>query len=164
MPSRRKTREFVLQVLFAADAQGKDPLQVLDSLAHHFESEQDEVLKLGRVTQDFAAGLISAVSRDRQAIDELISRLSHHWKLHRMSRVDRSVLRMAIAEMTGFPEIPEKVTLNEAVDLAKRYGTENSGAFVNGILDRIRELQGSDSLNRSPADLLAELDESYPTD
>jgi N utilization substance protein B len=71
---------------------------------------------------------------------------------------------MAIAEMTGFPEIPERVTLNEAVDLAKRYGTENSGAFVNGILDRIRELQGSDSLNRSPADLLAELDESYPTD
>jgi N utilization substance protein B len=164
VPSRRKTREFVLQVLFAADAQEKDPLQVLDILAGHFNDDRDEVLRMGRVTKDFAADLIAAVSRDRKAIDDLIGRISHRWKLGRMSRVDRCVLRMAIAEMTGFSEIPERVTLNEAVDLAKKYGTENSGAFVNGILDGIRELKETDPTSRTPAELLAELDESNPTD
>lgn len=77
-----------------------------------------------------------------------------------MNRVDRNILRMAIAELTGFPDIPSKVTLNEAIDLAKRYGTENSPSFVNGVLDRIHALHGASSDKLSLEEILTRLDES----
>ena len=112
MPSRRKTREFVLQVLFAADVQDRDPEDLLPLLEDHFSSEQEDAVKVYRVMKGFARDLVATVSRDRIAIDRVIRELSHHWKLYRMNRVDRSILRMAIAEMTSFPEIPGRVTLD----------------------------------------------------
>jgi len=162
VPSRRKTREFVLQVLFAADAQGKNPHDVLAVFENHFQDDQDETLKLHRVMKDFARNLVSAVCEHGQEIDELIRQLSHHWKLYRMSRVDRNILRMAIAEMTSFPDIPGRVTLNEAIDLGKKYGAENSATFINGILDRIHELQGTPSPSYDVREILDRLDESNP--
>jgi len=140
VPSRRKTREFVLQVLFAADAGRRDPVETLKFLEHHFTTDQDQEVKMHRVSQDFAKALVEAVSRDGSAIDELISRISQHWKLYRINRVDRNILRMAIAEMTRFPETPGAVILNEAIEIGKKYGAENSGAFINGVLDRIQTL------------------------
>jgi N utilization substance protein B len=141
VPSRRKTREFVLQVLFAADARNQDPNDVLQFLEIHFEGQVDEDLKMHRVAKEFARDLVAAVSQNLEAIDKLISRLSHNWKLTRINRVDRNILRMAIAEYTSFHEVPGKVILNEAIEIGKKYGAENSSAFINGILDRIQVLE-----------------------
>lgn len=164
MPSRRKTREFVLQVLFAADGQDKDPGEVLPILEKHFEEDEDEEIKLYRIMEDFARALVASVSNHDEAIDAIIMRLSRNWKLSRMNSVDRNILRMAIAEMTGFPDIPTLVTLNEAVDLAKKYGTEHSAAFVNGILDRIHEITASANTEITPDYILSKLDQKPTTD
>jgi N utilization substance protein B len=158
VPSRRKTREFVLQVLFAAEVQQTDPHSVLALFETHFRVDEDETLKLQRVVMDFARELVAAVARDKQDIDDLISRLSCHWKLYRMNRVDRNILRMAIAEMANFPDIPGKVTLDEAVDLGKRYGTEDSAGFINGILDRVHALTVVPPPPRDIKEIISRLD------
>jgi transcription antitermination protein NusB len=160
VPSRRKTREFVLQVLFAADARRQDPVDALEFLQDHFKSEKDRELKLYRVVGDFARILVETVSRDGAEIDDLISRISLHWKLHRINRVDRNILRMAIAEMTAFPETPGPVILNEAIEIGKKYGAENSFAFINGVLDRIREVGKRPGSVAELRDTLVELDQS----
>ncbi len=140
MPSRRKTREFVLQVLFAADARNQDPIDVLNFLERHFETEPEESLKMDRILRDFARQLVEAVANDRDVIDSIITKFSTNWKLHRISRVDRNILRMAIAEMTSLPDSPGPVVLNEAIEIGKKYGAENSGAFINGVLDKVQSL------------------------
>lgn len=156
MPSRRKSREFVLQVLFAADARDQDPLETFDFLGAYFSDEQDEDLKMHRVLKDFARNLVKAVSENKDAIDALIALLSHNWKLSRISRVDRNILRMAIAEFTQFHDIPNKVILNEAIEIGKKFGAENSAAFINGILDRVNLV---DTRPNSVAELLEILQE-----
>ncbi len=88
-------------------------------------------------TQRFAQHLIEGVRQHRTAIDELIQKYAEHWSLDRMTPVDRNVLRLGIFEMLYFQETPRKVAINEAIEIAKTYGAEESGAFVNGILDRI---------------------------
>jgi transcription antitermination protein NusB len=160
VPSRRKTREFVLQVLFAADARDEDPADTLRFLETHFNSEEDEDLKIHRVIRDFAEELVDAVSRDRKAIDDLITRLSQNWKLHRINRVDRNVLRMAIAEMTNFADTPGRVVLDEAIEIGKKYGAENSAAFINGILDRFHSLVNRPASVVTLQEMIALLDES----
>jgi len=163
VPSRRKTREFVLQVLFAADARNEDPLDVLDFLEKHFESDQEDGLQLGRVVKDFARALVEAVSRDKEVIDKLITRLSHNWKLYRINRVDRNILRMAIAEMIAYPETPGRVVLNEAIEIGKKYGAENSSAFINGILDRIHVLEPRPHSAQQLQEILTTLDQPDTT-
>jgi len=164
VPSRRKTREFVLQVLFAADARKEDPAETLQFLENHFISDPDQVLQMHRVMSDFARELVAAVAKDRQVIDKLIATLSVNWKLHRMNRVDLNVLRMAIAEMLNFSATPDHVILNEAIDIGKKYGAENSSAFINGILDRIHRLKARPASAEQLYDTLMSLDESGPTD
>jgi transcription antitermination protein NusB len=161
--SRRRTREFVLQVLFAADAGKKDPLETLEFLERHFSRHEDEEVKMSPVLQDFARGLVLAVSKDRDEIDRLISLVSRHWKLHRISRVDRNILRMAIAELVNFPETPGRVVLDEAIEIGKKFGAENSGAFVNGILDRIHGIENRSSTPFTLQDLLTQLDDTSTT-
>jgi N utilization substance protein B len=78
------------------------------------------------------------VKASRDEIDAWIERFSQNWKIRRMSRVDRNVLRVAVYELLYCHDIPPKVSINEAIDIAKRYGTEDSGAFINGILDSVR--------------------------
>lgn len=140
MPSRRKTREFALQVLFAAETLNQSPLKTLEFLETHFGTDPEKVVQMERVSIDFAGALISAVSNYKNSIDRSISEFSENWKLHRINQVDRNILRMAIAEMTTFPETPTAVILNEAIEIGKKYGAENSGAFINGVLDRIRSV------------------------
>jgi len=164
VPSRRKTREFVLQVLFAADAQEQDPAAILPFLADHFGMDDERVIRMDRIMQEFARELLAAVSRDKEAIDDLIARLSHHWKLHRMNRVDRNILRMAIAEILTFADIPLAVTLNEAIDLGKKYGAENSSAFINGILDRMKSAKSPGLELAGFRESLGLLDEPTTTD
>jgi N utilization substance protein B len=85
----------------------------------------------------FARELVEGVQAHREEIDALIEKHSHNWRLDRMSRIDRNVLRLGIFELKYRPDIPRKVTINEAVELGKNFGTEESSAFVNGLLDRV---------------------------
>jgi N utilization substance protein B len=86
---------------------------------------------------EFANKIVSSFAERRDEVDGMIRSSSHHWRLERMPVVDRNVLRVAIVELREMDDIPKRVTLNEAVELAKRFGSEGSGSFVNGVLDRI---------------------------
>jgi N utilization substance protein B len=101
----------------------------LDSFRDHFPENPGD--------DPFLDELIQGVFAHQQEIDQLIERYSEHWRLERMASIDRTLLRMAIFELLYCSDIPPKVTLNEAVDLGKEYGTEDTGPFLNGLLDRI---------------------------
>lgn len=86
---------------------------------------------------DFANAIVRGYAADRARVDDMIRGVSQHWRLERMTRVDRNVLRLGVWELVACDDIPRRVTLNEAIELAKRFGTETSASFVNGVLDRI---------------------------
>ncbi len=92
----------------------------------------------GGETDKFLERLVSGVLEHRQELDRLIERFSENWRLDRIDVIDRNILRMALFELLYCEDIPPKVTINEAIDLGKRYGSEDSGSFINGILDRIQ--------------------------
>jgi transcription antitermination protein NusB len=89
--------------------------------------------------RDFADRLVRGYGARSAEIDDKIRAVSRHWRLERMSRVDRNILRLAAYELLHVEDVPSRVTLNEAVELAKRFGNEESAAFVNGVLDRIAQ-------------------------
>jgi N utilization substance protein B len=127
---RRKSREFALQVLYQLNITKQDAIQVLTQFEGHFLShgEADEYLKC----------LVLGVLEHFSELDQLIEKYSENWRLDRINIIDRNILRMALFELLYCEEIPPKVTINEAIDLGKRYGSEDSGSFINGILDRIQ--------------------------
>lgn len=133
MGSRTKARECALQALYQLDTSGGDGKTALDGILAHFEEVDDE-------TTTFASELVRGVQLDRMAIDEVITRSSTNWKIDRMARVDRNILRLAVFELLRRGDVPVRVTLNEAIELGKKYGSEESSAFVNGVLDRIAHL------------------------
>lgn len=136
MHGRRKGREAALQILFQMDASDVDAERAI-KLYQRYLKQSEEGL-------DFAKELVLCYSAAKVEVDEKIRVASHHWRLERMGRVDRNILRLGIAELMKKSEIPKRVTLNEAVELAKRYGSEGSPAFVNGVLDRIATELGKD--------------------
>lgn len=87
--------------------------------------------------REFATTLVQGVAREREAIDQQLEQYSAHWRLSRMAAVDRNILRIATYELLHCPDIPIRVTLNEAIEMAKTFGSEESSSFVNGILDQI---------------------------
>lgn len=91
----------------------------------------------------FAATLVDAVLRSREKIDALLAATVEHWSLDRLALLDKLVLRLGVAELLYLPETPPKVVIDEAVELAKKFSTEKSGSFVNGVLDKIWKSQGS---------------------
>ena len=93
--------------------------------------------KVGQETLDFARRLVEGVGKRQDEINALIELHSEHWKMSRMSRVDRNILRMAVLELLEMQDIPCKVTIDEAIELGKKFGTSESGAFINGILDQV---------------------------
>ena len=130
MGTRRISREKALQALFYMDMH-RDPVE--DPVGHFcscFSRDQP--------TEPFFHLLVDGVRENRATIDAVIERFSSNWKISRMSCVDRNVLRIAVFELLFCTDIPPKVSINEAIDVGKRYGTEESGAFINGILDSIR--------------------------
>jgi N utilization substance protein B len=127
---RRKSREFALQVLYQLDITKQDVIKTLAQFQDHFSRNEER--------DDFMERLALGVLEHCQEIDRLIEKYSENWRLVRMNIVDRTILRMAIFELLYCEEIPPKVTLNEAIELGKRYGSEDSGSFINGILDRIQ--------------------------
>jgi N utilization substance protein B len=129
MHQRRKAREVALQVLYALDVQKTAPDEAVTLFWGNFDAPEE--------AQQFSSLLIEGAWSHREQIDALISGSSENWSMGRMARVDKSILRMAVFEMLYCPDIPPKVTLNEAIDLGKVYGSENSGSFINGILDAL---------------------------
>lgn len=130
MGTRRKARERALQALFFVDMGRYDSQEALLLFRTRFNPNE--------AVLPFFAELTSGVVHNRAAIDTIIERFSKHWKLGRMSCVDRNILRIAVFEMLRCPDIPAKVSINEAIEIGKKFGTEDSGAFINGILDSIR--------------------------
>lgn len=130
MGKRRRSREFALQVLYQIEITKQNALQAMGQLREHFFTEEGE--------DEFARRIIQGVTEHRKEIDQMIEERSEHWRLDRMTIIDRNILRMAIFELLHCNDVPPKVTLNEAIDLGKRFGSEESGSFINGILDRIQ--------------------------
>jgi len=134
MGKRREGREAAVQFLFQDDLNKSDPAalaQVLEEFWHLRESAAK--------TRQFATELIHGVLENHDAIDERIKRVTANYELHRIAAVDRNILRVAIYEMLYTTEVPPVVCINEAIEIAKRFGSEDSGRFVNGILDRLKE-------------------------
>ena len=104
--------------------------------AHLGENEESAEIETAGVAE-FANMLVRGFATHHARIDETIRTVSHHWRLERMTRVDRNILRLAAFELLELPDVPRRVTLNEAIELAKRFGSEGSAGFVNGVLDRI---------------------------
>lgn len=129
---RRSGRAYALQLLYARDGDvATDISNAAVSWAGEFE------LELEPAAQAFAKELVTAAVARGKEIDELIASASKNWRIDRMSRVDRNILRLGACELLAFADVPVKVVINEAVELAKRFGTAESSAFVNGVLDRI---------------------------
>ena len=130
--ARRTGRAYALQLLYARDG---DPSTDLSGAAVSWASEFE--LEIDAAAQTFANDLVAAAVTRAGEIDDLIASASKNWRIDRMSRVDRNILRLGACELVAFRDVPVKVVINEAVELAKRFGTAESSAFVNGVLDRI---------------------------
>jgi N utilization substance protein B len=128
--SRSRCREWALQFLYQAEFSGPQDPEAVDRFWRHFQKEG--------AAPGYLRKLVEGVASHREELDAHIVRHSEHWRLERMTIVDRNLLRLAIYELLYQPRIPPKVAINEAVEMAKRYGSEASGAFVNGILDQVR--------------------------
>jgi N utilization substance protein B len=99
-------------------------------------------LSASAATKEFVNRIVEGVYVRREEIDKLLAKHSEHWRLDRMDRVDKSILRMGVFEIMFCADIPARVAMNEAVDLGKKFGAEESGAFINGILDKISKVEG----------------------
>jgi transcription antitermination factor NusB len=128
---RRKAREIALQFLYQWDLRGDDILPELDDLLVKDRREAD--------VAEYVKVLVRGTIEQKAEIDRRISEAAEHWRIERMAVVDRNILRMATFEMAFTKgDVPPKVAINEGIELAKRFSTAESGAFVNGVLDRIR--------------------------
>jgi N utilization substance protein B len=155
MGKRREARERAVQFLFQHDL---NPPEKLDEALEHFWTSQraaaiaeekgaatwGEETELPPPSADeaavrlFAEPLIRGAIEHRTAVDEQIKKYAKNWELHRIAAVDRNILRLAIYEMLYREDIPPVVSINEAVDIAKKFSTQDSGKFVNGILDKVK--------------------------
>jgi len=129
MRGRRKAREIALQVLYGLNFENIDAQKALDLFWSNFVAP--------KAAKEFAAFLVQGTCEHKEELDKLIAGCSDNWSLGRMSKVDINILRLAVFEFLYCDDIPPKVTLNEAVDLGKTFGSENSGSFINGILDAL---------------------------
>lgn len=138
MGKRRLSRELTLKFLYQYDVniEQNRELNNFDEQLEGFFITQDVIKDIE--IKDFFIVLAKGVCDNRDSIDEIISKYSDNWKVSRISRIDINILRIAIYEMLNLSNIPHPVTINEAVDIAKKYGNNESGSFINGIVDRVR--------------------------
>tara|TARA_B100000959_G_C14687023_1_gene503097 strand:- start:115 stop:546 length:432 start_codon:yes stop_codon:yes gene_type:complete len=137
MRKRTQARHIALQFLYQMDIRVGEVLDEMDTFISK-SSDDPEV-------NQFALSLIQGVIEHRKEIDDQIVKTAKNWDLHRMAIIDRNVLRIATHEILHRDDIPTKVSINEAIDLGKEYSTQQSGAFINGILDRIvRDKNGTE--------------------
>ena len=128
---RRESREKVFQTLFMMDVLGVGPEEAIPLFALTSDSPSDA---------EYYRETVCGVWDRKEEIDGLIGRAAENWRIERMAIVDRNILRLGVYEITHGKDIPYVVAINEAVDLGKRFGSEESGGFINGILDKISEL------------------------
>jgi len=129
MGKRRKARELVLKSLYSWDISGNEPEKIYNDLLSR--TNLDPASKL------FSIGLFKKVIENQKIIDEMIKENVQHWDFSRIAVIDKNILRMGICEFLYMEDIPVKVSLDEAIELAKKYSSEDSGSFVNGVLDAI---------------------------
>ena len=151
---RSHCREWALQFLYQAEFAGPHQPEAVEQFWRYFQAEGAPPAYLRELMQRVASHqfypdikvlilrnlreLVEGVASHQEELDVFIVRYSEHWRLERMTIVDRNLLRVAVYELLYQPHIPPKVVINEAVEMAKRYGSEASGGFVNGILDQVR--------------------------
>ena len=133
--TRRKTRVIALQTLYEVDSVGHDPIQVLDRL-------MDES-GLPPFAREFARDLVDGVVEKRGELDRIITEYAPSWPISQIAAVDRSLLRLAIYELMFSGEAPPKVAINEAVELARAFGSESSRKFINGVLGSVMQTVGA---------------------
>lgn len=126
---RRKSREITLRMLYQMETNSETPGVALNRYCEIFPYHENIV--------DYARVILEGVTKERSVIDSHITDACDHWKIGRLSFVDRNILRIGIYEMLFSPDVPPKVAIDESIELAKKYGNENSSDFVNGVLDRI---------------------------
>ena len=133
--SRRRARESALQILYGLDWEAADPEFAIDDYWAKFAGEKPEGFQEVR---HHCGVLVRGVVLQRAAIDQRIAAIAQHWKLDRMAAVDRNLLRLATFELLFLGEsVPKSVAINEAIEIAKKFGNEDSSAFINGVLDRL---------------------------
>lgn len=138
MSKRRQSREHTLKILYRQDITHED----IDETIEHYWEENN----INSGITDFSAQLARGTVNNLKEIDTCIEKASEHWALDRLGIIDRNILRMAVYELLFMDDIPPKVTINEAIEIAKKFGTDDSANFVNGLLDKIKnELEQSKS-------------------
>ena len=130
MRVRTKAREIALCILYQVEISKRDGKELLTAYVENYHQKQEVV--------DFASVVIGGVTEKLSFLDSIIKKYAKNWEIERMAVIDRNVLRMAIYELMFLEDIPPKVSINEAIELAKRFGEIDSPRFVNGILDKVR--------------------------
>ncbi len=131
MKKRTRARELALQFLYQLDLRGPDFLSEAKDFLRQEEADKG--------TREFALHLVRGTAEHMAEIDVFIREVAQNWDIERMAVIDRNVLRMATFELLHCSDIPPKVSINEAIELGKRYSTQNSGRFINGVLDKIKD-------------------------
>jgi transcription antitermination factor NusB len=129
---KRRARETVVKALYEMEMSELSPDEVRARVRSR--SRRPEV-------REFAMELIGRTLENLERVDEVIMKVAENWDIERMAAIDRNVLRLGTAEILYAPDVPEKVTINEAIEIAKKFSTENSGRFVNGILDKVARIK-----------------------
>ena len=129
MGERRRARELAVQVLFHLEFSHDDPSEVFDLICENFDARKS--------IRDFSRKLVLGVYDKKKTLDKVISKASKNWRINRMARLDKSILRLAAFEIMFVEDIPPKVSLDEAVEIGKKFGGEDSGRYINGVLDNI---------------------------
>jgi N utilization substance protein B len=127
MGTRRNSRELALQALYQGELAGETGLLDFEEFCVHFQVNKKAI--------PYARKLLQGVQGKREEINQRISRYAENWRLERMSVIDRNILRLAVFELHYQDDVPTSVAINEAVEIAKRYSTDDSGSFINGVLD-----------------------------
>ncbi len=154
MGERRQARELALQALFFFDMDKPEKSDKSNSdLGSNSSPDYNQRLevfcdnnkeKLDEGVESFFLDLVNGVEKNIAKIDDLLNKYSKNWKISRMPVVDRNIMRIALFELINRSDIPSSVTINEAVEIGKIYGTRDSGPFINGVLDRIKSSEGFD--------------------
>ena len=134
MGARRRSREVALQALYQMEMSGRKPVESLEVLCRHFEVSDR--------AEGYARELVEGIAGKWDEINDRIRRCAANWRLERMTVIDRNIIRLAVYELCCRDDVPPRVAINEAVELAKKYGTGESGAFINGVIDAVNRAGG----------------------
>lgn len=146
--TRRNLREKSMQVLYAFEINGEGLTILMKGILSDVETESDRI---------FSENLINKVAANKKFLDEKIKERVNNWEMDRIALIDKILLRIGIAELLYFNDIPPKVSINEVIEIAKEYSTSNSGKFINGILDAIlNDLKDTGNLNKTGRGLIEE--------